>query len=93
MSNKKALVSPKIEVDSQPTEKVYEAARLLNEILATVSNPNVSALLNQPKKKGQGNEARDLAEFAVNELYGIVCILSDVVQDNMKPTKDTPNVN
>ena len=45
------------------------------------------------KKKGQGNEARDLAEFAVNELYGIVCILSDVVQDNMKPTKDSPNVN
>ena len=80
-----------IEIETQPTTKLIEAARLLNEILATISSPNVTTLLNQPKKKD--NEAKDLAEFALNELYGVVIILSDVVSENMPPKKDSPNTN
>jgi ribosomal protein RSM22 (predicted rRNA methylase) len=90
MANK--IVPPAtIEIETQPTAKLIEAAKLLNEILATISSPNVTALLNQPKKKD--NEAKDLAEFALNELYGVVIILSDVVSDNMPPKKDSPNTN
>ena len=90
MANK--IVPPAtIENETQPTTKLIEAARLLNEILATISSPNVTTLLNQPKKKD--NEAKDLAEFALNELYGVVIILSDVVSDNMPPKKDSPNTN
>ena len=90
MANK--IVPPAtIENETQPTTKLIEAARLLNEILATISSPNVTTLLNQPKKKD--NEAKDLAEFALNELYGVVIILSDVVSENMPPKKDSPNTN
>jgi hypothetical protein len=91
IASTKVIPPTVIEVETQPTTKLIEAARLLKEILETVASPNVTTLLNQPKKKD--NEAKDLAEFALNELYGVVIILSDVVSENMPPKKDSPGTN
>ena len=73
MSNKK------IEVETQPTNKLIETGHLLCSILNAASQPGVAAL----NKK----EAKNVADFALNELYGVILILSDVVQDNMEPSE------
>jgi len=70
----------KIEVETQPTNKLIETSYLLCNILNAVSQPGVAVL----NKK----EAKNVADFALNELYGVILILSDVVQNNMEPTEE-----
>lgn len=72
--------SKKIEVLTQPTESLIKTIHLLDEILNTVSQPGVVAL----NKK----EAKAVADFILNELYGATFVLSEVVQNNMGPTEE-----
>jgi hypothetical protein len=69
-----------IEVETQPTDKLTQIVCLLTQILDTASLPSVVAL----DKKG----AKEVVEFALNELIGVTNVLSEVISGYTNALKE-----